>query len=70
MSILRNMALADVAQWTECCPANKSVASLIPSQGVCLVYRAYACWQCVIGNHTLMSLSFSFSIPSLLYKIK
>ena len=29
-------ALAGVAQWTECRPANQRVASSIPSQGSCL----------------------------------
>ena len=29
-------ALAGVAQWTECQPANQRVASSIPSQGTCL----------------------------------
>ena len=32
-------ALAGVAQWTECQPANQRVAGLIPSQGTCL-----GCW--------------------------
>ena len=31
------MALAAVAQWIECQPVNQRVASLIPSQGMCLV---------------------------------
>ena len=30
------VALAAVAQWTECRPVNQSVASSIPSQGTCL----------------------------------
>ena len=30
------MALAGIAQWTECGPANQRVAGLIPSQGTCL----------------------------------
>ena len=29
-------ALAGVAQWTECWPANQRVAGSIPSQGTCL----------------------------------
>ena len=29
-------ALAGVAQWIECWPANQSVTGLIPSQGTCL----------------------------------
>ena len=36
--VLKNWfaALAGVAQWTECWPANQRVTSLIPSQGTCL----------------------------------
>ena len=30
------VALAGVAQWIECQPANQKVAGLIPSQGTCL----------------------------------
>ena len=30
------LALAGVAQWTECWPVKQRVASLIPSQGTCL----------------------------------
>ena len=30
------IALAGVAQWTECQPVNQKVASSIPSQGTCL----------------------------------
>ena len=33
------MALAGVAQWIECQPANQEVTGLIPSQGTCL-----GCW--------------------------
>ena len=33
-------ALAGVAQWIECWPANQRVAGSIPSQGTCLGY-----WQ-------------------------
>ena len=33
---MKNLALAGVAQWTKCWPANQRVASLIPSQGTCL----------------------------------
>ena len=32
------LALAGMAQWIECRPANQRVASLIPSQGTCLGY--------------------------------
>ena len=30
------VAVAGVAQWIECQPANQKVASSIPSQGICL----------------------------------
>ena len=33
-------ALAGVAQWIECWPADQRVASSIPSQGTCLGYRS------------------------------
>ena len=32
-------ALAGVAQWTECGPANQRVTGSIPSQGICLGCR-------------------------------
>ena len=31
-----SLALAGVAQWTECWPANQTVTGLIPSQVTCL----------------------------------
>ena len=66
-------ALADTAQWivTECRPANQRVASSIPSQGTCLVFRTGPQWGgCMNGNHTLMLLSLSFYFPSPLYENK
>ena len=33
-------ALAGVAQWIECWPANQRVTNSIPSQGTCLAFRA------------------------------
>ena len=33
---IMNLALAGVAQWIECRPANQRIAGLIPSQGTCL----------------------------------
>ena len=33
---IHQFALAGVAQWIECRPANQRVAGLIPSQGMCL----------------------------------
>ena len=37
--IIKNTALACVAQWVECQPVNQRVTSLIPSQGTCLGCR-------------------------------
>ena len=51
-------ALAGVAQWTECQPANRRIAGLIPRQGMCLG------WGHMRGNHTLVFLSLSFFLPS------
>ena len=61
---LTKIALAGVAQWIECQPMNQRVTGSIPSQGTCL-----GCWPgpqlgCAGGNHTLMFLSLSFSLPS------
>ena len=39
MSQRMKTALAGVAQWVECQPANRKVASSLPSQGTCLGYR-------------------------------
>ena len=36
---VKNFALAGVAQWTECWPANQSLAGSIPSEGTCLGCR-------------------------------
>ena len=59
------LALAGVAQWTECRPANQRVAGLIPSQGTCLGFKPGPQWGGhVRGSHTLMFLSLSFSLPS------
>ena len=55
--------LAGVAQWIECQPANQRVTSSIPSQGTCLGCRAGSQWGLVRGNHTLMFLSLSPSLP-------
>ena len=48
--ILRNYALAGVAQWSECRPINRKVAGSTARQGTCLGYGIY--------------LSLSFSLPS------
>ena len=39
-----HMALASVAQWIECYPANQRVTSLIPNQGTCLGCRPGPQW--------------------------
>ena len=59
-----------MAQWTECWPVNQRVASSIPSQGTCLVVGQVPSWGCGRGNHILMFLSLSFSLPSPLSKNK
>ena len=38
-------ALAGVAQWIECQPANQRVADSIPSQGTCLGFRPGPQWE-------------------------
>ena len=67
-----SLALAGVAQWIVHWPANKKVAGSIPSQGTGLgcgpgqvSSRGYG-----RGNHTLMFLSLSFSLPPPLCKHK
>ena len=37
---IQKLALASVAQWIGCWPANQRVAGLIPSQGTCLGFRS------------------------------
>ena len=59
-------ALAGVAQWIERWTANQRVAGLIPSQGTCLGCGPGPSRGCSRGNHTLMFLFLSFSLPSLL----
>ena len=70
-----NPALASVSQFVEHHPTNQKVISLIPSQGT------HLCCRCVPGGAcgrqpvdvsplTSMCLSLSFSLPSLLSKIK
>ena len=61
---------AGVAQWIEHWPVNKRVAGLIPSQGTCLVAGQVPKRGRARGNHTLMFLSLSFSLPSSLSKNK
>ena len=63
-------ALAGVAQWIECQPENQMVAGSIPSQSTCLVASQVPIRGCERGNHTLIFLSLSFSLPSPLPKNK
>ena len=64
------IALAGVAQWIEHQPVNQRVTGSIPSHSTCLVCGHIPIWGCVRGNHTLMFLSLSFSLPSPLSKNK
>ena len=43
---------------------NQRVADLIPSQGTCWFAGQVPSRGCTRGNHTLMFLSLSFSLPS------
>ena len=67
-----NVALAGMAQWTECRPANQRVAGSISSQGTCLRCRPGrglgGAGRGATGNHTLMFLSL-FLPPFLSLKI-
>ena len=57
------LALAGVAQWIECQPANQRVTSSVPSQGTCLGCALRPGWARTRGNW-LMFLSLCFSLPS------
>ena len=59
-----------MAQWIECQPANQTVAGSIPNQGTCLGCRPGSRRGRLRGNHTLLCLSLSFSLPSPLSKNK
>ena len=51
------LALASVAQWTECRPENQRVAGLIPSWDTCLGCRPGPQWGARVGQpHTDISL--------------
>ena len=52
-----------MAQGTECWSANQKVASSIPGQGTCLGCGPGPQLGHVRGNHTLMFLPLSFSLP-------
>ena len=64
------LALAGVAQWIECWPANQRVAGLIPVGAHAWVAGQVPSRGCARGNHTLMYLPLSFSLPSHLSKNK
>ena len=71
---LENIMLAQtaVAQWIEHQPANQRVTSSIPSQGTrlgCGPGPLWGAWH-TRGNHTLMFLSLSLSLPPTLSKNK
>ena len=60
------LALAGVAQWIEHWPMNQRVSGSIPSQAHAWVAGQVPSLRHVRGNHTLMSLSLFFSLPSAL----
>ena len=69
VKILNPLALAGVALWIECWPVNQRVAGsqsghMLEFQARCPVDGG----EGVRGNHTLMFLSLSFSLPSPLSK--
>ena len=53
-SQLSRLALAGVAQWTECQPVKQRVAGSIPSQVTCLGCRPGPSVGHTKGNNTLM----------------
>ena len=67
--IKKTRALAGVTQWIECQPVNQKVTGSIPSHGTCLDSGPGPQWGHVRGNHTVMFLSLSPSLP-LCLKIK
>ena len=60
----RFVALAGMAQWIECWPANQKVTSLIPSQGTCLGCRPGPRWE-----KELIDVFLAHSLPSPLSKL-
>ena len=66
----RSPALAGVSQWIEHRPVNQRVTGWIPSQGTCLGCSQVSSKGHLRGNHTLVFLSLSFSLPSPLSKNK
>ena len=63
------LTLAGVAQWIEHGPVNQRVTGSILSQGTCLGCGPGPQLGTHEGNHILMFLSLSFSIPPPLKKI-
>ena len=57
-------ALAGVAQWIECQTANQRVQVQFPVRAPAWVAGQVPSRGCMRGNHTLMFLSLSFSLPS------
>ena len=57
-------ALAGVAQWIECWPANQRVTGLVPSQGTCLSYEPGPQWG-VHKKKTHIDVSFPVFLPPL-----
>ena len=64
------MALAGVAQWIEYQPVNQRVAGSIPSHTHAWVAGQIPGGGHLNGNHTLVFLSLSVSLPSPLSKNK
>ena len=62
----KRKALAGMAQWIECWPANQRVIGSVPSQGTCLGCRPdqVPSKGRVRSNHTLVFLSFLPPFPS------
>ena len=63
-------ALAGVAQWIECKPVNQRATGSIPFRAHAWVVGQVPSRGHARGNHTLMFLSFSFSLPPPLSKNK
>ena len=62
--IILPRALAGVAQWIECWTANQMVTVRLPVRAHTWVAGQVPSGGHVRGNHTLMFLSLSFSLPS------
>ena len=63
----RSFALAGVAQWIECRPANQRVAGSIPSQDTCLGCGPGPQWEtCKRQPHIVVYLPLAPSLPRFL----